>query len=205
MAAFRVIRGVRKARTPMSVYLKKFIAQKSYEKIIYFLRRDAIVFILQALFFVFLLIIPVGFYFFLQASFPSVFENTVLYPLMVLLGSVYFLTVWTMFFTSFIDYYLDFWIVTNDRIINVEQHIFSRTISELDLYKIQDVTGESKGFLQTMFNYGNVYVQTAGATERFNFEEVPMPREVAGKIIALAEEDRKYHIKETPHPTGGTV
>ena len=53
----------------------------------------------------------------------------------------------------------------------------------------------SKGFLQTMFDYGHVYVQTAGATERFNFEEVPNPREVAGKIIALAEEDRKYHLQ----------
>lgn len=184
----------------MNIYLKKFIAQKSYEKIIYFLRRDTIVFILQALFFIFLLVIPFGLYFFLQSSFPSIFENTILYPIVVLLGSVYFLTVWAMLFTSFVDYYLDFWIITNDRIINVEQHIFSRTIAELDLYKIQDVTGESKGFLQTMFNYGNVYVQTAGATERFIFEEVPNPREVAGKIIALAEEDRKYHIKEAQPP-----
>lgn len=188
----------------MSVYLKKFIAQKPYEKIVYFLRRDTLVFVLQALFFIFLLVIPLGFYLFLQTYFPSIFENNILYPIIILLGSVYFLMVWTMLFTSFIDYYLDFWIVTNDRIVNVEQHIFSRTIAELDLYKIQDVTGESKGFLQTMFNYGNVYVQTAGATERFIFEEVPNPREVAGKIIALAEEDRKYHLKES-HPPLGTV
>jgi uncharacterized membrane protein YdbT with pleckstrin-like domain len=120
----------------------------------------------------------------------------------MLLGSIYYLTVWIVAFTAFIDYYLDFWVVTNDRIINVEQRLFSRTISELDLFKIQDVTGQSKGFLETMFDYGNVYVQTAGATERFNFEEVPGPREVASRIIALAEEDRKYHIKESHQPTG---
>jgi uncharacterized membrane protein YdbT with pleckstrin-like domain len=106
------------------------------------------------------------------------------------------LTVWLVFFTSFIDYYLDFWIVTNDRIINVEQHLFARTISELDLYKIQDITGESRGFLQTMFNYGHVFVQTAGEVGRFNFEEVPGPREVARKIMELAEEDRKYHANQ---------
>lgn len=180
----------------MSIYIQKFIAQKPYEKIIYFLRRDTIVFVLQFFLFAFLLAIPFGLYYFFQVSFPTIFENPILYPLLVLLGGVYFLTVWLLFFTSFIDYYLDFWIVTNDRIINVEQHLFARTISELDLYKIQDVTGESKGFLQTMFDYGHVYVQTAGATERFNFEEVPKPREVAGKIIALAEEDRKYHLQE---------
>ena len=180
----------------MSIYIKKFIAQKDYEKIIYFLRRDTIVFIKQLVLFIFLLAIPFGLYFFLQSTFPTLFLNTLTYPLLVLLGSVYFLTVWLVAFTAFIDYYLDFWIVTNDRIFNVEQHIFARTISELDLYKIQDVTGESRGFLQTMFDYGNVYVQTAGTTERFIFEEVPNPREVAGKIIALAEEDRKYHLKE---------
>lgn len=188
----------------MSIYLKKFIAQKPYEKIIYFLRRDTIVYIKQMILFIFLLAIPVGLYFFFQISFPSLFQNTLIYPLLVLLTSVYFLTVWLVAFTAFIDYYLDFWIVTNDRIVNVEQHLFARTISELDLYKIQDVTGESKGFLQTMFDYGNVYVQTAGATERFIFEEVPNPREVAGKIIALAEEDRKYHLKESI-TSGGSV
>ncbi len=188
----------------MSLYLKKFIAQKSYEKIVYFLRRDTIVFVNQIILFVFLLAIPVGLYFFLQTTFPSLLLDSLIYPLLVLLASVYYLTVWIVFFTAFIDYYLDFWIVTNDRIVNVEQRLFARTVSELELYKIQDVTGESKGFLQTMFNYGNVYVQTAGATERFTFEEVPKPREVASRIIALAEEDRKYHSKET-HAPAGTV
>lgn len=180
----------------MSIYLQKFTAQKSYEKIVFFLRRDTLVFVLQALLFIVLLAIPVGLYFFLEQTFPALFTNTITYPLLIILGSVYYLTVWLVLYTSFIDYYLDFWIVTNDRIINVEQHLFARTISELDLYKIQDVTGESKGFLQTMFDYGNVYVQTAGTTERFIFEEIPRPREVAGKIIALAEEDRKFHAGE---------
>jgi uncharacterized membrane protein YdbT with pleckstrin-like domain len=181
----------------MSVYVKKFIDQKDYEKIVYFLRRDTIVFIQQALLFVFLLAIPFGLYYFAQISFPTLLENSIVYPLLVILMSVYFLTVWLVLFTSFIDYYLDFWIVTNDRIINVEQHLFARTISELDLYKIQDVTGESTGFLQTIFNFGNVYVQTAGKVERFIFEQVPNPREVARKIIELSEEDRKYHQKES--------
>ncbi len=180
----------------MSVYLQKFINQKPYEKIIYFLRRDTIVFILQALLFILLLAIPIGLYFFLGTTFPSLFENTITYPLLVILGGIYYLTVWLVFFTSFIDYYLDFWIVTNDRIINVEQHLFARTISELDLYKVQDITGESRGFLQTMFNYGHVFVQTAGEVGRFNFEEVPNPREVARKIMELTEEDRKYHANQ---------
>jgi len=180
----------------MSIYIQKFIAQKDYEKIIYFLRRDTVVFIKQFIFFIFLLSLPLGVYYFLQTSFPTLFENNVIYPLLAILASVYFLTIWLVLFMAFIDYYLDFWIVTNDRIINVEQHLFSRTISELDLYKTQDVTAEIKGVLPTVFNYGNVFIQTAGETGRFCFDEIPNAHEVSRKIMALAEEDRKYHLKE---------
>jgi uncharacterized membrane protein YdbT with pleckstrin-like domain len=178
----------------MSIYLKKFIAQKSYENIVYFLRRDTVVFLKTSLIFIFLLAVPFGAYYFLQSFYPTIFENTLVFPILVMFFSVYFLSVWLVFFTAFIDYYLDFWVVTNDRIINVEQHLFSRVISELDLYKIQDVTTEIKGVLPTLFNYGNVHIQTAGALERFVFEEVPNPRQVAEKIMELAEEDRKYHV-----------
>lgn len=181
----------------MNIYIKKFIAQKSYEKIIYFLRRDVIVFIKEMILFIFLLLLPFAAYFFVQTSFPTLLLSSAIYPILIILASIYFLTVWLIFFTAFIDYYLDFWVITNDRIINVEQHLFSRVISELDLYRIQDVTAEIKGFLPTMFNYGNVYVQTAGAVERFVFEEIPNPHEVSKKIMELAEEDRKYHLKET--------
>jgi hypothetical protein len=184
----------------MKIYIKKFINQKPYEKIVYFLHRDTIVFIQQLILFIFLLAIPFGLYLFFQNSFPALLENTVVYPLFILLGSVYFLTVWLLAFTNFINYYLDFWIVTNDRVIDVEQQVFSRTISELDLYKVQDVTGESKGFWETMFNYGDVYIQTAGTTEHFIFEQVPNPREVARKIMELSEEDRKYHLQESAAP-----
>ncbi len=180
----------------MNIYIKKFITQKSYEKIVYFLRRDVIVFLKEMILFIFLLFLPFVAYIFLQTSFPSLLESSLAYPLLVILASTYFLTVWLIFFTAFIDYYLDFWVITNDRIINVEQHLFSRVISELDLYKIQDVTAEIKGPLPTMFNYGNVYVQTAGAVERFILEEIPHPHKVSKKIMELAEEDRKYHLKE---------
>jgi len=49
------------------------------------------------------------------------------------------------------------------------------------------------GFLATMFNYGTVYIQTAGARQRFVFENIPEPRIVAKKIMELAEVDSKYH------------
>lgn len=184
----------------MSLYIKKFISQANYEEIVYFLRADIIILVKQVIIFIFLLALPFLAGYFLQSSFPDLIYNSTIGPLLVLLASAYFLTVWLLFFMVFIDYYLDFWIVTNDRIINVRQQIFSRTISELDLYKIQDVTVEMKGLLATMFNYGTIFVQTAGERERFFFENIPNPREVARKITELAAVDSKYHIKSSSTP-----
>ena len=183
----------------MSLYIKKFINQASYEKIVYFLRADVIILIKEVVLFTLLLALPFLANYFLQSSFPEIFENPVLFPLVLIFASIYFLTVWLVFFLAFIDYYLDFWIVTNDRIINVSQHLFSRTISELDLYKIQDITVEITGFLPTVFDYGKVHIQTAGAKSRFVFVDIPNPRGVAKKIMELAEADSKYHSGGSGH------
>lgn len=68
---------------------------------------------------------------------------------------LYALIVWA-------DYYLDVWIITNQRLIDVEQHgLFSRTISELPMAKIQNVTLEIRGFFATILHFGNLKVETA--------------------------------------------
>lgn len=178
------------------MHLIHVIKQKGYEHIVYVLRRHGFILFRELLAYIILFLLPVGFYFGIGALFPNLLVGNLSYPLLVLAGSVYYLSVWLFFFTTILDYYLDTWVVSNDRVINIEQQgLFARTISELDLYKIQDVTSEVKGIFPTMFNYGNVYVQTAGEKERFIFGQVPKPHDVRKKIIDLVEEDRKYHNK----------
>jgi len=181
-----------------------FFPQKSYEKVVYLLRRHWITFFGSAFFYAILLAIPLGFYVFIGYAFPDILANLltgqVLFPIVVLAVSIYYLSIWLFLFTGFIDYYLDLWTVTTDRIVSIEQEgLFSRTISEVDLYKIQDVTSEVNGFLPTVFNYGTIYIQTATEKERFVFEQVPNPNEIRERILGLAEEDRKYHISQS-HP-----
>lgn len=97
-------------------------------------------------------------------------------------------------FSSFVDYYLDAWILTNEKIINIEQKgLFNRVISEQRLYRVQDITSELKGIIPTFLNYGNVYIQTAGEEERFAFKQVPAPYDVVKKINVLVEENKKVH------------
>lgn len=113
-------------------------------------------------------------------------------PIIVILASMYFMSVWLFTFIEFTDYYLDTWIVTNQRIISIEQHgLFHRTASELDLASVQDSTAEIHGFWQTIFNYGQVHVQTAGEKQRFHFKNIDNPERVKEVVNRLAEEDKK--------------
>lgn len=114
-----------------------------------------------------------------------------------LIGSIYYLFLWLLFLNQWIDYYLDIWIVTDKRILNVEQHgLFSRTVSELHISKIQDVTSIVNGKVQTFLDFGDVDVQTAGEQKRFMFEKVPHPRQVAKMIMDLHHEAEKQEIRE---------
>src|SRR5690606_31415112 len=90
------------------------------------------------------------------------------------------------------DYFLDVWIVTDQRIINIEQRgMFNREIAEHDLDKIQDVSGLQKGFFQTLFSYGYVHVQTAGEIQRFIFKQVDNPFDIVRQINKLIQNKEK--------------
>ncbi len=123
--------------------------------------------------------------------------NTTLMPLIVLGGSAFFLFVWLFLFQNFMDYYLDVWIVTNKRILNIEQTgLFIRTVSELHLYRVQDVTSTVKGVAETLLDYGDVEIQTAGEKTRFVFEQIPHPTIISKSILDLSEIERRGQLDE---------
>lgn len=158
------------------------------EKLILFLRRHMIVLVSRWLLFVLMAIVPIGFYYFILYTIPQFLSGQVGYAFLLLLGSIYYLFILLYFYNSFIDHYLDVWIVTNERIINIEQKgLFNREISEHSLDKVQDVSAVQKGFFSTFFSYGDVHVQTAGEVQRFIFRQVDNPFDVARKINALVQ------------------
>ena len=142
--------------------------------------------------FLLLTAIPLGIGFFFRDTLSSWMQNETIGALITILASMYFLAVWLLAFIEFTDYYLDTWIVTNERIINIEQEgLFFRTASELDLAAVQDTTAEIRGFLQTIFTYGNVYVQTAGEKGRFHFKNIDNPEHVKEIVTRLVEDDKR--------------
>ena len=67
-------------------------------------------------------------------------------------------------------------ILTDENIIQVKQiGIFNRKVSALSLSHVEDVTGQSKGIIATVFGYGSIMVETAGEQENFTFTPVANP------------------------------
>ncbi len=114
-------------------------------------------------------------------------------PLITLFLSLYYALTWVLFWYAWIDYYLDVWIITDKRVVNIKQQgLFSRSISEAKLYRIQDVQAEVHGLLPTFFHFGNVTIQTAGNETFAIFEQIPSPYETSREILKLVEYEKKH-------------
>jgi hypothetical protein len=150
--------------------------------------RHPIIFFGIFLMFAFLFLVPIGSYFIIDNFLPSLLRGSISSPLLTVLFFSYYLFMIIFSLNVWVDNYLDVWTLTTMRIISRNQlGWFNRTNSELELSKVQDVTVDQKGILPTIFNYGNLHVQTAGATERFLLKNVPNPVKVSRIIHRLHE------------------
>jgi hypothetical protein len=109
-----------------------------------------------------------------------------------------FTQVYTLFlvlslFLIFVFYYLSIQVITSIRVVDITQEgLFSHTVSELHIDKIEDATSQVNGVFGTIFNYGDVYVQTAGAAERFVFDNVPNPATIEKLVLDLYEKNSNF-------------
>ena len=114
------------------------------------------------------------------------------------------LMLWLYAFLIWIDYFFDVWIITNERIVNIEQKgLFVRSVSELKFSRIQDVTSEVSGMLPTILNFGDVKVQTASEEDYFLFRRVPDPYHVKDVIMERLRTERDDEINRIVEATQG--
>lgn len=81
-------------------------------------------------------------------------------------------------------YYLDVWIITDRRIIVIDQvHFFNRKVSSFRLERLQDIKVSIRGIIATLLNFGTIRAQTASAAEsNFTSHALPAPRELQSLI-----------------------
>lgn len=165
------------------------------EKIIKVLHRHWFNVLQQFLAIILMTVVLFGIIFVLPSIFPDLSESQDLQNTLSFLENLVTLFVWIYIFFVWIEYYLDVFIISDKKIVNVEQKgLFIREVSELKYERIQDVAVEVKGLIPTMLNYGDLYIQTAGEKERFVFRAMADPYAIKNLIMGLQKE---RHHEET--------
>jgi hypothetical protein len=109
----------------------------------------------------------------------------------------WWLLLWSSAFNLFTRYFLNAWIITNQRIVEIEQKgFFNREVSSLLLNRIQDVTIDTDGLLHSLLDIGDINVQTAGSVDRFTMDNVPNPPALRDLIL-------QYSAAHTAAPAAG--
>jgi len=156
------------------------------KKIVLFVRKHWVAYLGQFVLSVFLFFFPMVLILIVYLGDKRIFHDLVL-NLLVLGGSTYYLIIASFIFTSWLSFYYDIYIITEDAIVDISQQgFFGRKISQLSLLRVQDVSSDIEGFLPTLFAYGNILVESAGEqTQNFILEQVPNPQEISAKIMEL--------------------
>lgn len=120
------------------------------------------------------------------ATVPSMYLDAVGSASLASFGTaLWFLVVWMALFVLWTDYYLDLWIVTNRRIVNINQvGLFNRRIATWGLDRVQEITVKSENVIQHFFGYGSIEIQTAGPTDEYaKAEGIPSPEKARNAIL----------------------
>lgn len=101
-------------------------------------------------------------------------------------------------------------LVTDRSLVQIiQKSLFIRTVSRLSMSNVEDVSAEERGILSTIFDYGTIVVQTAGALDNFIFPDCPTPSRYADQIIEARqryaralEEEHEEQLAEHLHAMG---
>jgi hypothetical protein len=107
----------------------------------------------------------------------------------IMLGAAIFATFIALFtYVATYVYNANRWIITSDSITQITQtSLFSKETSQLSLANLEDVTVDQNGILQSMFGFGTLHAESAGAQGKFFFMYCPNPSDYARKVIAAHE------------------
>lgn len=133
---------------------------------------------------IFLVLFPLAFPFFINFfPFPLPSQQTISFYI-----AFYYLVVSGFTIINFTLWYFNVGLVTNLHVIDIDlSGILYRQISQAKMEKIEDVTYKQSGFIRSLFNYGNVNIQTAGEEENIEYDRVPRPAKVAEIINDITE------------------
>lgn len=186
--------GEEKTKNPLAAFVAlpakvKFETQDKEEKIILLLRRHWVTNVPWILLVLLMLVVPLGTRFFPLFNFiPQRF--------FFIFIAMWYLFTLAFFFEKFLAWFFNLYFITDERIIDVDfVSLIYREISEAKIENIQDVSYRTGGLLKSIFDYGDLYIQTAGEVPRIEFEAVPKPDKVVKVLDQLIVQEEQEKIE----------
>lgn len=97
---------------------------------------------------------------------------------------------------QFLTWFFNVYIVTDERIIDIDfYNLLYKQITEAKIDKVQDITMRMGGAIRTLFNFGDVLIQTAGAQPNLDFSAVPKPEQVVRVLQDLRTQEEVEAIE----------
>ncbi len=156
----------------------RFQTQKHDESIILFLRSHFLTNISWLAFSLLLLVLPI----ITSTLLPNLGLDLLFSPsanrFITVFTLFYYLILFSYVFISFLHWFYNVFIVTTERVVDIDySDIVVHNIAVTSLTHVQDVNYTQSGFIPTFFNYGDLFVQTAGNERNFEALSIPKPRE----------------------------
>lgn len=165
----------------------RYKEQDEDEEIILFLRRHLIT-NLPWLVLTFILVFAPLLFIIFRDSLPFSFLPARFFLVLTL---IYYLALFNYAFINFITWYFNISIATNKRVIDIDySDIVYYNIASTTLDSIEDVSCTQSGFFHSLFNFGDIVIQTAGEKAHFDFDGVPQPEHALNIIENLIGGDR---------------
>ena len=98
-----------------------------------------------------------------------------------------YLLVWIIIFEGFLNWYFNVYILTNKRVMDITfSSILLKSVDLAPLENVEEADSTTSGLLGTIFNFGDVAIQTAGAKVAVHMIKVPNPSQVADLVLDKA-------------------
>ncbi len=112
----------------------------------------------------------------------------------VVAGVAWYMMIIGFSLESFLSWFFNCYIITDERVIDVDfKSLLFKNISYAKFDKIEDINFTTSGSLGAIFDFGTVVIQTAAATDEFEFEDVPYPSQVTAFINDLLTEMQRQN------------
>ncbi len=107
----------------------------------------------------------------------------------VILLMINYLLVLVIVYEGFLSWYFNANLITNEKIVNIRfENLLYKGVYLAPLPKIEETDSVTAGVLGTIFDFGKVIIQTAGAHVAIEIKNVPKPAVVADIILSTARE-----------------